>query len=115
MHLHEIALFTDNVDRLADFYQQLLNTAPIYRSEGLAIFPAGSATILIHRRDSPGPEDLPCENHFALATDQLDQTVADCTQRGLTIDHPPRNYDWGRSAYLRDPDGHLIELHQTAS
>jgi catechol 2,3-dioxygenase-like lactoylglutathione lyase family enzyme len=22
------------------------------------------------------------------------------------------NFYWGRSAYLRDPDGHLIELHK---
>jgi catechol 2,3-dioxygenase-like lactoylglutathione lyase family enzyme len=24
----------------------------------------------------------------------------------------PRDYPWGRSAYLRDPDGRLVELAQ---
>jgi len=27
----------------------------------------------------------------------------------------PRDYQWGRSAYLRDPDGRLVELAQTES
>jgi catechol 2,3-dioxygenase-like lactoylglutathione lyase family enzyme len=25
----------------------------------------------------------------------------------------PRDYSWGRSAYLRDPDGRLVELAQS--
>lgn len=32
---------------------------------------------------------------------------------GMTIEYPPRDYDWGRSAYLRDPNGGLIELKQS--
>jgi catechol 2,3-dioxygenase-like lactoylglutathione lyase family enzyme len=31
---------------------------------------------------------------------------------GLVLRVEPRDYPWGRSAYLRDPDGRLVELAQ---
>jgi len=33
---------------------------------------------------------------------------------GLKVDIPPHDYYWGRSAYLRDPDGSLIEVTKPA-
>ena len=30
--------------------------------------------------------------------------------QGLSIEVPPADYYWGRSAYLRDPDGHQVEI-----
>ncbi len=38
---------------------------------------------------------------LALFTDGVETTIA------------PRDYPWGRSAYLRDPDGRLVELSQS--
>jgi catechol 2,3-dioxygenase-like lactoylglutathione lyase family enzyme len=32
---------------------------------------------------------------------------------GLRLLVEPRDYPWGRSAYLRDPDGRLVELAQS--
>jgi catechol 2,3-dioxygenase-like lactoylglutathione lyase family enzyme len=26
------------------------------------------------------------------------------------VEVPQRDYDWGHSAHLRDPDGHLVEI-----
>ena len=43
----------------------------------------------------------------------MDAACERLTQQGLTVEIPPNDYDWGRSAYLRDPDGHLIELSQS--
>lgn len=112
MKLHEIAIFTDHVDSVAGFYQRLLGQPPAHRGDGIAVFQLGDAQVLIHARYEPGPDDLPRENHTAFAVDNLDEAVAALEQRGLTIDVPPRDYDWGRSAYLRDPEGRLLELHQ---
>lgn len=42
----------------------------------------------------------------------VDQACAALQAQGLTIEVPPRTFYWGRSAYLRDPEGRLIELHQ---
>ena len=34
---------------------------------------------------------------------------------GFVIEAGPHDYHWGRSACLRDPDGRLVELHQTGT
>jgi len=31
-------------------------------------------------------------------------------KQGLVMEIPPKDYYWGRSAYLRDPDGHQVEI-----
>jgi catechol 2,3-dioxygenase-like lactoylglutathione lyase family enzyme len=112
MKFHEVAIFTDNVDSLAEFYCRLLNAEPAHRGDGIAIFQVGDTQILIHARYTPGPGDLPCENHTAFAVANLDRTMAELENRGLTVERPPCDYPWGRSAYLRDPEGRLLELHE---
>lgn len=112
MKLHEVAMFTDQVDAMADFYERLFQTKPAYRGEGIAIFHVNGSQILIHRTYVPKPDELPCENHTAYAVDQLDRKADELIAAGVKLDYPPRDLDWGRSAYLRDPDGHLIELHE---
>ena len=57
--------------------------------------------------------ELPPEDHIAFAVPDVDAAWRLLTQQGLTVEIPPDDYDWGRSACLRDPDGHLIELSQT--
>lgn len=81
-------------------------------SDGIAIFLVGDTKIFIHQMYAPGPDDLPPENHIALTTPDIDVTCEELTDRGLVLLVPPRLYYWGRAAYLRDPDGHLIELIQ---
>ncbi|WP_010588426.1 VOC family protein [Schlesneria paludicola] len=112
MKFHELAFFTEDVDSACDFYERLLNAKPAYRGPGIAIFQIGETHILIHAKYEPGPGELPCENHFAFAVSHLDQAVVDLEMRGVAVQIPPKSYDWGRSAYLRDPDGKLIELHE---
>jgi catechol 2,3-dioxygenase-like lactoylglutathione lyase family enzyme len=112
--LSELAYFTDNVSGMTAFYQRLLGTAPVAQSPGMAIFRVGGAQVLIHKTYTPGPGDLPPENHVALAVPDVDAACAALAEQGLTVEIAPRDYDWGRSAYLRDPDGHLIEMNQTA-
>ena len=45
----------------------------------------------------------------------VDAAVQQLVDSGITVEIPPRDYYWGRSAYLRDPDGHLIELIQVST
>ena len=107
-----MTIFTDKVDSVADFYQRLLDAKPSHPEDRLAIFKVGDANILIHARYDPAPGWLPCENHVCFAVSDLDRSVAQLEHRGVTVEIPPREYEWGRSAYLRDPDSHLLELHQ---
>ena len=108
----EVALFTDDVESAKRFYGELLGAAPVAEWPGGAIFAAGGAKILVHERGAAMDDGPPNEDHFALAMDDLNAACAELLERGLTFVLEPRDYPWGRSAYLRDPDGRLVELAQ---
>jgi len=106
----EVALFTDRVDEMAAFYAAVLGVEPLQRGSDIAIFDADGITVLIHSRAATSPSRPPNQNHIALAVGDVDAACGTLASQGLVILLPPREYDWGRSAYLRDPDGHLVEL-----
>ena|SRR5688572_5803707 len=110
MRLHELAYFTDNVQGMTDFYRGLLGADPVAQSADMAIFMSGETKIFIHRNYPPSEGDLPPNNHIAFAVDDVDAVCDTLTKQGLTIEIPPKDYYWGRSAYLRDPDGHQVEI-----
>jgi catechol 2,3-dioxygenase-like lactoylglutathione lyase family enzyme len=110
MKLIELAYFTENVQQMEDFYRSLLGTEPVARSDDMAIFMTGQAKIFIHRKYVPAEGELPADNHIAFAVDDVDVTCETLTQQGLTLEVPPKDYYWGRSAYLRDPDGRMVEI-----
>ncbi len=110
MKLTEIARFTDRVDEMAAFYQQLLGVEPVARSEGMAIFMLGETKLFLHRSYTPGEGELPPENHMAFTVEDVDAVCQALVEAGLEIEVPPKEYYWGYSAYLRDPDGAMIEL-----
>jgi catechol 2,3-dioxygenase-like lactoylglutathione lyase family enzyme len=110
MKLIELAYFTENVQQMEDFYRSLLGTEPVARSDDMVIFMTGQTKIFIHRKYVPAEGELPADNHIAFAVDDVDVTCETLTQQGLTLEVPPKDYYWGRSAYLRDPDGHMVEI-----
>jgi lactoylglutathione lyase len=66
-----------------------------------------------------GTSDLPteaeCQDRVVLivSVEDVDATYKDLTSQGIEFIAGPQSFpDWGiRSAYLRDPDGNLIELY----
>ena len=113
--LVEVALFTDDVEAAKAFYGRLLGTAPVEEWPGGAIYAAGGAKVLVHERGE-GPEGgPPNEDHFALGVADVDAAAAELQAAGLTFLVEPRDFPWGRSAYLRDPDGRLVELSWSSS
>jgi len=106
----EIAFFTDDVEGLSAFYRELLGAAPVAEWPGGAVFSAGDAKILVHERSAAMENGPPNEDHHALAVTELDTRCTALHARGLTFLVEPQDYPWGRSAYLRDPDGRLVEL-----
>lgn len=112
--LVEIARFIEDVDQATAFYEAFLGTAPVARSEGMVIFMLGDTKLFLHRSYEPDEGELPPENHLAFEVDDVDETCLQLTTAGVTIETPPKDYYWGRSAYLRDPAGKLIELIETS-
>jgi catechol 2,3-dioxygenase-like lactoylglutathione lyase family enzyme len=42
----------------------------------------------------------------------VDRACDELRAERLEVVVAPRDYPWGRSAYLRDPDGRMVELTQ---
>ena len=99
----EIALFTDDVDALVAFYRHVLDREPAAAWPGGATFDLDGVTLLIHVRGAPRQGMPPDADHFALR-------VADVYAEAARLGTEAKEYDWGRSAYLHDPDGRLVEL-----
>ena len=110
MKLTEIAFFTEDVFQMTDFYRHLLGMNPVAKSESMAVFLLQEPRIFIHQVYAPKDGELPPENHHAISVGDIDQACEELRQRGLMLEIPPQDYYWGRSAYLRDPDGHLLEI-----
>jgi len=115
MKLVELAYFTENVQALENFYRNLLGAEPVAKSDDMAIFMNGDVKIFIHRKYQPSEGKLPPENHTAFAVDDVDATCNVLMGQGLTLEVAPQDYYWGRSAYLRDPDGHMVEITKAGS
>ncbi len=110
MHLVELAYFTDHVEEMMEFYRRLLGAEPVAHTEDMAIFISGATKIFIHRRYAPAEGELPPDNHIAFAVEDVDAFCQLLVQQGMQVEVAPQDYYWGRSAYLRDPEGHLVEI-----
>jgi catechol 2,3-dioxygenase-like lactoylglutathione lyase family enzyme len=58
-----------------------------------------------------GDPGEPRRDHFAVLVDDLDATIEELRERGLTVSNPV-GVAASRQAFLRDPSGNLVELHQ---
>jgi catechol 2,3-dioxygenase-like lactoylglutathione lyase family enzyme len=112
MKLAEVAFFTDDVPGMTEFYRRFLGTDPVASSGTMAIFFNGETKIFIHNNYTPVDGELPPEEHHAFAVEDVDRVCEELVQRGLRLDIPAQDFYWGRSAYLRDPDGHQLEITQ---
>ena len=108
--LAEVAIFTDNVAEHAAFYAHVLGGAPSYQADDIAVFNLpGGITLLIHKKYPPVEGQPPNQDHIAFAAD-VDAASAELMRQGVQLLLEPKQYDWGKSAYLRDPDGRIVEL-----
>ena len=112
MTLAEIAIFTDEVQSTTQFYEQLLGYAPVFHAPSIALFDVKGVKLLIHSRAANMVGGPPNEDHFAFAVKDLDAVCNTFIAQGHSLELAPRDYEWGRSAYLRDPNGRLVELQQ---
>jgi catechol 2,3-dioxygenase-like lactoylglutathione lyase family enzyme len=108
----EIALFTDDVEAARGFYEPLVGVRPEVEWPGGAIYAAGAVKLLLHERTGAMEGGPPNEDHVALGVPDVDRSCEELRERGFAFLVEPRDYPWGRSAYLRDPDGRLVELSQ---
>jgi catechol-2,3-dioxygenase len=111
-HIAEIALFTADVPKLTAFYERLIGHPPRSRSESHAFFEVGGTTIFIHlATDDDDFEGAPNGDHIAFAVASQDRLSDELRSHGNDV-VGPKDFYWGRSAYVHDPDGRIVELTQ---
>jgi catechol 2,3-dioxygenase-like lactoylglutathione lyase family enzyme len=109
--LAEIARFAADVDRTVLFYERLLGVKPETRKVGeTATFMLGGVKLFLHKRTGGTPDGPRDEDHIPFIVHNVDEACAALRAQGTEVEFPPRDFYWGRSAYLRDPDGRLVEL-----
>lgn len=112
LHLSEIARFVESVEASVQWYAAVLGLKPSLRSEYMAEFDLDGVILRLHPMYEPKPGELPPENHIAFTVEKLDNSCEQLRKAGVAIEVPPQEFPWGRSAYLRDPDGNVVELHE---
>lgn len=109
--VHHVALNVNDVDESVAFYTRELGLSrrddrPDLGIEG-AWLDAGDQQV--HFVQAPVAKNL--GQHFALLVDDLDATVAELREHGVEVSDPGQ-VGTSRQAFLLDPSGNPIELHQ---
>lgn len=120
----ETALYVDDLDRAARFYEGVLGLTPLTTDPRLRSYDvAGRSVLLLFRRGEtlktvtlPGGTIPPHDGHgplhiaFAVGTDELPAWEERLRRHGVAVEGRTRWPRGGDSIYFRDPDGHLLEL-----
>jgi catechol 2,3-dioxygenase-like lactoylglutathione lyase family enzyme len=117
-----VIVIVGDLDRALDFYTRVLGLTLGHRSGDYAQFQTGTTRVGLYTRAAmekilhiplqpPSPQAPGFEIGFKVA--DVDAAFAELVARGAAPAAPPTDRFWGqRTAYVRDPDGHLIELAQ---
>lgn len=116
-----VVLVVDDLDRSLAFYTDTLGLALGHRSGPYAQLDTGRTRLALFERsamaETLGQDDLaapdPSAPGFELGfkVDDVDAAYEELTAAGASGAVAPTDRAWGqRTAYLRDPDGHLVEL-----
>jgi catechol 2,3-dioxygenase-like lactoylglutathione lyase family enzyme len=111
--IHHVSINVSDIDAAVRFYVDVLGLAP---RDDRPDFSFGGAWL------DAGPQqlhlivgDVPAGlgQHLALQVDDLDVAVAELRAGAVDVSDPS-SVGTGRQAFLTDPSGNLVELHQPA-
>jgi glyoxylase I family protein len=111
--VHHVSINVRDVDEAARFYVDRLGLVrrqdrPDFGFDG-AWLDAGSQQVHLIEAEPPAAVG----QHFALQVDDLDDAVSQLRAQGVTVtDAAP--VGTGRQAFLSDPSGNGVELHEVA-
>lgn len=121
----ETALYVDNMARARAFYVDILGCDVLLDSQRLLALSVGGASVLLlfQRGATAEPLSMPGGivpphggtgiQHIAFAVRDeahLQRWVSRLAESGVAIESRVRWQRGGQSVYIRDPDGHSIEL-----
>ncbi|HEU4340115.1 MAG TPA: VOC family protein [Candidatus Binatia bacterium] len=117
-----VILIVADLDRALRFYTEVLGLRLGHRSGDYAQLDTGVTRLALYTRRAMGnilgvSLEPPASNRAAFELGfkvaDVDGAFGEVVARGALPVVPPTDRFWGqRTAYVRDPDGHLIELAQ---
>ncbi|MEH6358616.1 MAG: VOC family protein [Pseudomonadales bacterium] len=117
-----IVLIVEDLDLSLTFYTEVLGMQLKHRAEAFAQLETGATRLALFTREAmsttlgmklkaPDPDAPGFELGFKV--DDVDEAYRELRENGAPEVIAPTTRPWGqRTAYVRDPDGHLIELAQ---
>jgi lactoylglutathione lyase len=120
--LDYVVLIVDDLDRALGFYTEVLGLRLGHRSGDFAQLDTGATRLSFYTREAmaktigytlqPPSKDTP-GFEIGFKVPDVDAAFAELIAQGASPVTSPTTRSWGqRTAYIRDPDGHLIELAQ---
>jgi catechol 2,3-dioxygenase-like lactoylglutathione lyase family enzyme len=119
----ESALYVDDLDRATAFFREVIGLVPMVEAPGrLVAMNAGGSTVLLlfHRGSTTAglqsaggwipPHDGAGPVHMAFAIEDASAWETHLAAHAVAIESRVQWERGGTSLYLRDPDGHSIEL-----
>ena len=120
-----VILIVEDMDRALRFYTDVLGLRLGHRSGDYAQLDTGATRLGLYTRGAmgktlgmslkPPAHDAP-GFEIGFKVPDVEEVFSELVGRGASAVMPPTDRPWGqRTAYVRDPDGHLIELAQDLS
>jgi catechol 2,3-dioxygenase-like lactoylglutathione lyase family enzyme len=120
----ETALYVDDLDRAARFYEDVLGLLPLTNDRRFRAYGVGShSVLLLFQRGAtletvvlPSGTIPPHDGHgrlhvaFAIAAREMAAWERRLGEHGISIEGRTAWPRGGHSLYVRDPDGHLLEF-----
>ncbi len=117
-----VILIVDDLDRALRFYTEVLGLKLGHRSGQYAQLDTGATRLGLYTRDAMAelvgvalrrPSEDTAAFELGFKVEDVDAAYAELVSGGAASVAEPVTRPWGqRTAYVRDPDGNLVELAQ---
>jgi catechol 2,3-dioxygenase-like lactoylglutathione lyase family enzyme len=117
-------IVSNDVDRSARFYTDVLGGKLVYSHEDLRYVALANTYIIINVGGGPTddkptviletpPDSDRTSSFLNIRVEDIATVYAEWSARGAQFLTPPKQHAYEIRCYIRDPDGHLIEVGQT--
>src|ERR1700761_7643079 len=116
-------IVSDDVERSRRFYSEVLGGRVVFSGDGTYVARANSWVIL--NAGVGPPDDKPTviletprdrdrvSSFLNIRVRDIETLYTEWSARGAQFLTPPKQHQYEKRCYIRDPDGHLIEVGQT--